>query len=334
MRRMRATPGFLVVGAIALMLLLSVACEPPLPTAEVQGLPTHTPTQLADASTSTTPPATPTLSEPEGKDRKDKETAVPTLSSENVANVEPEAEKVVATAKADLMQRLGVTEEAIVVKSVEAVQWRNSSLGCPQPGMMYAQVLTPGFEIVLEAEGQEYEYHTDSDRLVVLCADQPQAPLDPPAGSRLPIFVEMVQSSLLPASPAQMPPADAGPTGVFAFDPSNRLLLVQPSVQILSTTEVLVGLTTAQMPNRPYVHSELFQIPSSQATPLSVIAIDADSGTLTLAYADQTFELRPGQSRTFKQKGAGELAAIEITTIINHGRPTAIGVLPVDPGSR
>ncbi len=64
------------------------------------------------------------------------------------------------------------------------------------------------------------------------------------------------------------------------------------------------------------------------------VTIAVTSGTLTLAYADQTFELRPGQSRTFKQKGAGELAAIEITTIINHGRPAAIGVLPADPGSR
>jgi len=168
MRRTKAIPGFRVVGAIALMLLLSVACEPPLPTAEVQELPTHTPTQLADASTPTTPPATPTPSEPEGKDRKDEETAVPTLSSENVANVEPGAEKAVAAAKADLMQRLGVTEEAIVVKSIEEVQWRDASLGCPQPGMMYAQVITPGFQIVLEVEGQTYEYHTDQTR-AVLC---------------------------------------------------------------------------------------------------------------------------------------------------------------------
>ena len=184
MRRTKAIPGFLVVGAITLMLLLSVACEPPLPTAEVQGLPTHTPTQLADASTPTTPPATPTLSEPEGKDRKDKGTAVPTLSSENAANVEPGAEKAVATAKADLMQRLGVTEEAIVVKSVEAVQWRNSSLGCPQPGMVYAQVITPGYRIVLQSGEKQYEYHSArGSKGAVFCndittdRDLPQFPL-------------------------------------------------------------------------------------------------------------------------------------------------------------
>ena len=91
------------------------------------------------------------------------------VSTPEVVTVEPEAEKVVAAAKADLMGRLGVTEEAVVVQSVEAVQWPDSSLGCPQPGMMYLQVITPGFRVVLEAEGQVYEYHASQGRTVVLC---------------------------------------------------------------------------------------------------------------------------------------------------------------------
>jgi hypothetical protein len=111
------------------------------------------------------PPATPTLPEPE-------ETAVPTLSTERDVTVEPDAEKAVAAAKADLVGRLGVTEEDIVVKSVEAIQWRDTSLGCPQLGMIYAQVITPGFRVVLEVEGQAYEYHTDGGQSVVLCEEE------------------------------------------------------------------------------------------------------------------------------------------------------------------
>jgi hypothetical protein len=34
---------------------------------------------------------------------------------------------------------------------------------------MYAQVITPGYRVVLEAGGQRYEYHTDTGRFVVLC---------------------------------------------------------------------------------------------------------------------------------------------------------------------
>jgi hypothetical protein len=81
----------------------------------------------------------------------------------------PEAQDVVRLAKEDLAQRLGVAVDQIGLVSVEAVEWSDTSLGCPQPGMMYAQVITPGYRVVLEAGGQRYEYHTDTGRFVVLC---------------------------------------------------------------------------------------------------------------------------------------------------------------------
>jgi hypothetical protein len=81
----------------------------------------------------------------------------------------PEAQEVVRLAKEDLAQRLGVAVGQIGLASVEAVEWSDTSLGCPQPGMMYAQVITPGYRVVLEAGGQSYEYHTDTGRFVVLC---------------------------------------------------------------------------------------------------------------------------------------------------------------------
>jgi hypothetical protein len=36
--------------------------------------------------------------------------------------------------------------------------------------MFYAQVITPGYLIVLQAAGRTLEYHTDSGRRVELCA--------------------------------------------------------------------------------------------------------------------------------------------------------------------
>jgi hypothetical protein len=335
----------LAAMVVALVVLLTTACGPTGPATE-QVPPTHTPAALdkgqeppantpaATAESQVSPSeAVPPPTVTAGPEEK-QEVAEPTVIPEEAPRPGTQAEVMTALARADLARRTALPEESIVASSVEEVIWPDASLGCPQPGMLYAQVLTPGFEILLEAEGQEYEYHTDSDQLVVLCTGQQQVPSDPQADSRPPIFVEMVQAPLVPDSPARMPPADFGPTGVFSYDPSNRLLLVQPSVQILPTTEVLVGLTTAAVPNRPYLPSELFQIPSSQMAPLSVIAIDADSGTLTLAYAGQAFKLRPGQSQSFKQKGEGELAVVQVTTITNHGRLADIGLLPADPGSR
>jgi hypothetical protein len=85
--------------------------------------------------------------------------------------VEPpaEAKEAVRLARENLAQKLGLAPGAIRLISVEAVEWRDTSLGCPQPGMMYAQVITPGFRAVLEAEGKRYDYHTDAGRFVVLC---------------------------------------------------------------------------------------------------------------------------------------------------------------------
>lgn len=80
-----------------------------------------------------------------------------------------EAGRLVQMAKEDLARRLEIPITEISVLSVEAVDWPDTSLGCPQPGMAYAQVITPGFLIVLEASGQTYDYHTDEDSSVVLC---------------------------------------------------------------------------------------------------------------------------------------------------------------------
>ena len=171
MRDKRIGLRLLAAGVMGLWLLLAAACEPPWPTTETQAQPTQTPLLPADAPAPTSPLATPTLTPVEEKTKE--EGVMPTTPAERGVVVQPEAERAVAAAKADLMALLGVAEEAIVVKAVEAVQWRDSSLGCPQPGRMYAQVITPGFRVVLAAGGQDYEYHTDMNR-AVFCS--PQAP--------------------------------------------------------------------------------------------------------------------------------------------------------------
>jgi hypothetical protein len=72
----------------------------------------------------------------------------------------------VQLAVADAAGQLGIAADAITVLSVEAVEWGDASLGCPEPGMMYAQVVTPGYRIVLEAGGQTYEYHASTGAVI------------------------------------------------------------------------------------------------------------------------------------------------------------------------
>ena len=99
-------------------------------------------------------------------------TPVPTPEA---TEVKPPArvKQVVRLALEDLAQRMGVVPEAIQLVSVEAVEWSDASLGCPQPGMMYAQVITAGYRVVLEVEGRRYEYHTDAGQSVVFCEEKP-----------------------------------------------------------------------------------------------------------------------------------------------------------------
>ncbi len=80
------------------------------------------------------------------------------------------AERVIQLVRQDMAQKMSVALDEISEVSVEAVEWPDASLGCPQPGMMYAQVVTPGFRVKMAAKGQTVEYHTDSSgRRVVSC---------------------------------------------------------------------------------------------------------------------------------------------------------------------
>jgi len=74
-------------------------------------------------------------------------------------------------AVAELAQWLAVDHKLITVLSVEAVEWPDASLGAPEPGKMYAQVITPGYRVVLEADGKMYELHGDERGRFVMSRD-------------------------------------------------------------------------------------------------------------------------------------------------------------------
>ena len=80
------------------------------------------------------------------------------------------AEALVAQAVADVALRAAVDPGSVQVVEVTEQSWPDASLGCPQEGQLYAQVVTVGYRIVLEAGGQRYAYHTDRDK-AVYCAD-------------------------------------------------------------------------------------------------------------------------------------------------------------------
>lgn len=77
----------------------------------------------------------------------------------------------VDAARTDLAERTGVEPSGIVVVEGGLVDWNDSSLGCPEPGMSYLQAITPGYRLVLTADGARYHYHGARDRPPSLCED-------------------------------------------------------------------------------------------------------------------------------------------------------------------
>ena len=100
-------------------------------------------------------------------------TASPGIRPTRIGSPQPtrsaEEAKMVDMARQDLAKRESVAVDQVKVVSVTSVQWPTTALGCPQPGIMYAQIVTPGYRIVLESKGQTYEYHSDRGRRVVYC---------------------------------------------------------------------------------------------------------------------------------------------------------------------
>lgn len=83
----------------------------------------------------------------------------------------PDPQPAVEAATRDAAVHLGVSAADLQVDQVDARQWGDSSLGCPRPGLMYSQIVTPGFVIVISGAGKRLEYHTDARARVVLCQE-------------------------------------------------------------------------------------------------------------------------------------------------------------------
>jgi hypothetical protein len=83
----------------------------------------------------------------------------------------PEAQRVIDVAVADAAARLGAPATQLRVETVQQREWGDSSLGCPQPGSFYAQVITPGYLVVISGGGKRLEYHTDTRGRAVMCRE-------------------------------------------------------------------------------------------------------------------------------------------------------------------
>jgi hypothetical protein len=76
-----------------------------------------------------------------------------------------------------LAQRLGVSLSGVEPVAEESVEWNNACLGVQLPDVMCAEVITPGYRLVYNIDGEEYVIHTNQDlsSYVVASAPMPEA---------------------------------------------------------------------------------------------------------------------------------------------------------------
>lgn len=94
------------------------------------------------------------------------EKLLPSISAPKTVSIQG----LTAKARLGLAEKLKAGQSEITTKEVESVTWNDASLGCPEPKMFYAQVLTPGYKIILESGGKTYDYRANFQS-VRLCSE-------------------------------------------------------------------------------------------------------------------------------------------------------------------
>ena len=71
----------------------------------------------------------------------------------------------VENARNDLARRLKINAADVKEKSVEDSDFPDMALGAAEDGEMSGQMITSGWRIKLEAQGQTYEYRADKNQV-------------------------------------------------------------------------------------------------------------------------------------------------------------------------
>jgi hypothetical protein len=80
----------------------------------------------------------------------------------------------------DLAGQTGAALEKITVIQAQAMVWNDGSLGCAKPGEFYTQALVNGYWIILEVDGQKYDYRAADTGYFFLCENS-LPPISSPA---------------------------------------------------------------------------------------------------------------------------------------------------------
>lgn len=106
----------------------------------------------------------------QGTQASSESTDVPAQTSTDFDTPLPQSESTdLDRAVEDLATRLDVDPTTIELVSDELVVWSDTSVGCPEPGNLYAQMLTDGRRVVLRHDDRSFVYHAAEGEDLFLC---------------------------------------------------------------------------------------------------------------------------------------------------------------------
>lgn len=94
----------------------------------------------------------------------DKTSPLPTVTSHPLNIPETHWKSIAA-----VLTKRGLDPEKSKVVSAEAVEWPNGAWGCPQKGMIYTDAIEPGMRVIVEADGESYDFRFGRTEVPVLC---------------------------------------------------------------------------------------------------------------------------------------------------------------------
>src|SRR4030042_2091866 len=104
-------------------------------------------------------------------------TAKPTEGPSTPTHIPVDLTPVQMAAIQEVSKKYDIPVDQIKIVSTEAKTWPNGCLGVVIPGVLCTDVIVDGFNIKLEANGQQYEIHTNQDGTSVVDATQQLATL-------------------------------------------------------------------------------------------------------------------------------------------------------------
>jgi hypothetical protein len=166
-----------ILCCLCLLLLTLAACGETTSTPTLQ--PTTAPATATPAPTTASPTNTPaptaTLGNPLGGKTPGATGGATTGGATTpggtpLPGIPDELKKPYALISADLAKRSNLPPASFQVTGYTTETFPDSALGCPDPSMMYTQVLTPGYTIQVAAGGQSYDYRSNlAGTHIVLC---------------------------------------------------------------------------------------------------------------------------------------------------------------------